>query len=497
MKTSDLKVLSTQIKRYGLQKAFNSMKEFDEWVQRLSTKQIAHFGSLHIDPQKIMFPIELLMNEDLLNCDDYNDRVQAMLKLKNGVGCWHLFSNLCSPYFLNSKTYYEDMQMISQADTARYALWIINDPNFINSKYHHEDLEWIIKAHDQVVASSLANVAANIDSINSPYHQQDMQLIAQVKSTCLQLPRTYPMYGLNYLAMNKVSLEDEYHLENMKILATKPVAKKFLYDLMTDPNTINNKDAKYYREEIDALSSAKSKLSAIAINNFITNPEDFNYNNIEESLYRYGFTIFDIILINRSNSIKGNKNPKYLEYLKLLNKIDDQFVIYFEILMSDKDLLNSGYQSDDLDLLFTITDKDIFMSLYCLMKDKVSLFGNYHMQDVKRISQTTNIKTRDLLLKTATNKRSVNSMHHEYDMEYISKLDLDDKDASCFDSLQYLLVQNDLNDMEYLDALKELYKNQTIQHTDATKNYIKTIEEQVSSNEKVENKSLSKNKRRF
>ena len=65
MKTSDLKVLSTQIKRYGLQKAFNSMKEFDEWVQRLSTKQIAHFGSLHIDSQKIMFPIELLMNEDL------------------------------------------------------------------------------------------------------------------------------------------------------------------------------------------------------------------------------------------------------------------------------------------------------------------------------------------------------------------------------------------------------------------------------------------------
>ena len=127
------------------------------------------------------------------------------------------------------ENYYEDMEMISKAPSARYPLWIINEDDFINSPYHKEDLKLIVETlstrkgtdneSDWLVAEALTSVAGNANSINSPYHQKDMQLIANADRKCLQWSTSISEHSLNTLAINIVSLKDKYHLENMEILA--------------------------------------------------------------------------------------------------------------------------------------------------------------------------------------------------------------------------------------------------------------------------------------
>ncbi|MBQ6546864.1 MAG: hypothetical protein IJL74_02570 [Bacilli bacterium] len=237
-------------------------EDFDKWLNGLTLKQIKNFNSLKADPSEIEFPMYLLIDENLLNCDDYLNRVVAMLRLKNANGWYHLFDGLCFPNFLNSKNYYEDMEMISKAPSAKYPLWIIADDVFINSPYHKEDLKLIVEAKDipmgddkeldWLVAEALTEVASNAYSINSPYHQKDMQLIAYSGSKCLQMSSAYPERGLNKLATNSVSLKDKYHLENMQILAQSPISSKYLYKLMTNSEIINGQ---YYRDEVNILEN--------------------------------------------------------------------------------------------------------------------------------------------------------------------------------------------------------------------------------------------------
>ena len=283
MKSDELKKLISQIRKYNLEKAFDTPKDFDKWLKGLSAKQIKNFNSLTVEPSEIQFPVCFLIDEDLLNCDDYNNRIIAMSKIRNADGWYHLFDRLCSPNFLNSKNYYYDMEMISKAPSAQHPLWIVNEDAFINSPYHKEDLKLIIEAKDTpkengneldwLVAEALTVVAGNEDSINSPYHQKDMQLIAHSGSECLQMSHSYPESSLNNLATNSVSLKDKYHLENMQILAQHPTLGEYLYELMTNPEIIKGK---YYRNEVNALATSKSLLTAMAMYFYILNPDEFN-----------------------------------------------------------------------------------------------------------------------------------------------------------------------------------------------------------------------------
>ena len=232
LKETKIKILIKQIKKYNLTSVFEDYKQFNDWISKLNSRQISNINNLDIDPSLIKFPIELLINKNLLNCEDYNERIKAMLNLNNGDGCWHLFDALCLPNFLKSKNYYEDMEMISKAKTARYALWVINEDAFIKSKYHKEDLKLIVDATNKddnsfLAAEALAMVAMDEGSIKSPYHQKDMALIATSKKDCLQMNNTYPERGLNYLAVNEVSLKDKYHEENMQILSKDLIASKY------------------------------------------------------------------------------------------------------------------------------------------------------------------------------------------------------------------------------------------------------------------------------
>lgn len=508
MKGEDLKKLIEQIKKYDLTKVFDTPEEFDTWLSKLNAKQIHNFNNLMLgEAEIIMFPKRLLIDENLLNCDDYNKRVAAMAKLKNGEGCWHLFDKLCSPNFLNSKGYYEDIEMISKADTARFALWVIDQDAFINSPYHKEDLKLIVETHDTrednsssfMVLDALATVAGNIDSIKSPYHRQDMELIAHARSECLQSSHSYPKHGLNNLAINKVSLNDKYHLENMKILAENPIAIKYLYNIMVNPGIVKGK---YYRDEVEALVNAKSKLTATAIYYYIVNPSALWCLDLLDELHDCGLELSDITLsINRENSVAGSENPKYLEYLKLLNQVDDKFVIIFESLISNKDFLGSPYLEYDINLLLSITDKDIFIDLYRLMTDEDSLSGAYHQKDADLISKTTNEKVRKLLLSKATKKDSINSCYHEYDMQYIAKLDLDSIDEERYKKMYfYLFNLSGINHIEHIDRLEKLYRGEVVETHDAILEHLNCLEQSMSSDEVPKNKRgnvLSRVKRMF
>lgn len=482
MKKEVLKNIINQIKKYSLTDAFKTSKDFDNWVSRLNKKQTKNFFSLNIEPDDIKFPKKLLIDHNLLNCDDYLNRVQAMMKLKNGEGCWHLFDRLCSKNFLNSPKYYEDIEMISKADTARYALWIIDKNEFINSQYHTEDLKLIVEAKESkewLVAEALATVAGNTDSINSSYHRQDMELISKSVSDCLQMSHTYPERGLNKLAINKVSLNDKYHLENMLILSKNPVSKQFLYNLMTNTDVIKGK---YYREEINILASAKSHLTATAMYYYITNPPRNKVNEFSSELYDFVDLSFeDVWLLNGKKSVKGDLNPNYLKNLKLLNGIEDMYVMYFESLLSNEYLFNSKYQEEDINLLLTIKDKDIFMTLYQLMTNKNSLSSEHHKSDVKIISKVTDTKKRALLLSLATNEYNLNSPNHDFDMHYITMLDLANiKEANINTLYYYLFNRAGVNDKTHIESLVKIANGEIVEKPNEVINYLDKLEEELN-----------------
>lgn len=504
MKSEDLKNLIKQIKKYDLSKTFKDVEAFENWLTKLNKKQLNNFNSLVVEPNEILFPKELLINEDLLNLNDYPKRISAMMKLKNGDGCCRLFYKLCSKNFLKSKKYYEDLELISKASTVRYVLYEIDNDNFINSKYHDEDLKMIIDVINKDDknfnwndnASALVTVAANVNSINSPYHQKDMSLIANCDSRCLQGRGTYPRYSLNDLAINKVSLNDKYHLENMQILAKNPIARQFLYNLMTDEDIIKNE---HYRTEIEALKNAKSKLKARAIYYYIVNPNRRDTDYFYEDLYSRGLNYQDICLLEENNNLKGNLNPKYTMYLKLLNEIDDNFVMHFESLLSNKNLFNSKYQEYDLKILISTTDKHTFMDLYKVMSDNDSLSGPHHKEDVELISKTTDSEIRRLLLNKATDIDSINSKNHRYDMEYIAKLDLGSIDEEHYKAMYYYLFNNDgINDKEHVSMLENLYKGIIVEKKDSVLAYLNSLEEELNKNTSNKNeniKILSKTKK--
>lgn len=485
MKKEELKNLINQVRKYDLAKEFDNPEEFDNWLKRLSVKQMQNFNSLTVEPELIQFPANLIINEDLLNCDDYANRIDAMIRLKNADGWWHLFDRLCSPNFLNSKNYYEDMELISKAPSIQHPLWIINKDTFINSKYHKEDLELIVNAKDieredgkrldSLVEEALTVVAGDINSINSPYHQKDMQLIAISDSKCLQSAYSYPEHSLNNLAVNEISLKDKYHLENMQILSRRPELNKYLYKLMTNPGIISGKN---YRDEINAVASAKSEITALAMYRYITNDED-----LRDTFYLYDHNSLDINdtnLIRRDNNIRGEHNPNYLKYLQVLNEMDDKYVLFFESLMSNRIFSNSKYQVYDIELLRSIADKDIFVDLYRVMSDGTSLLSNHHTEDLEIIKNTESKKLRNLLIEKAINRDSLESCYHTYDMKYISKLDMDKIDEDSFQDMNhYLFDINGINHPEHIERLEMVLKGKNVKNYDAILNHLDNLENSI------------------
>jgi len=485
MTKEEVRKIVSQIKKYELVNEFKNKEEVDKWLFGLNQKQINNFISLKISRDEITFPIDYLINPNLLNCDDYVNRVSAMSKIKNGNGRY-LFNMLCHPNFLNSKNYYKDLEKISKAGTFNHALWVITEDTFINSPYHDEDLDLILNAKDtdsdadengkSLVVDALNMVAEDKNSINSPYHRQDMQLIANSGSKCLQSSGCYPDRGINKLAINEVSLKDRYHLENMKILSKAPVSDRQLYDIMTNADIIKGK---YYRKEVELLVGAKSEITARAMYNYIANPTDRERYIYSSIISDVGLDYLDYSMLNRKNNFYSKSDKNYLQNLELLSKVPDIYVMHIEKIITNKNNFNSGHKKFDIDLLLSVTDKDIFMDLFMLMTDKVSLFCEHHVEDALLISRTFDKEIRHLLLQKATDRYSVASDHHRYDMEYITKLDLKNIDKEVWKKIKYYLFTGvGIEDSEHISMLEKLSKGIIVDKNVAILEYLNKLEEE-------------------
>lgn len=499
MDKTELKQIIKQIKKYNLESAFENEKELEEWISNLNSLQINNFIGLDIDFEEVSNFKELLVNLDLLNCDDYKKRVIAISTLKNGDGCYHLFNTLCKPNFLKSKNFYKDIEMLSKADTARYGLWVLGEDDFINSPYHDEDLKLIVEARDTnkersldyIVAEALATVAKNKASINSPYHQEDMRLISIAGSNCLQPSHSYPEDSLNNLAVNPVSLKDKYHRENMKILATDRVANKFLYKIMTNPDTVKGK---YYRQEIEALINAKSEVTARALYYYIVSPEE-KFGSDRDFYKDREYDTKDAYIPVR-DCVPGICDSEYLNNLKKINKIDDRLVMHYASLLMNRNFIKSKYKEYDLALLDTILNKDLFMDLYRIMTSMKSLSSAHHKSDVTIISVADSEKVRKQLVQKATDITSLESKNHDFDMNFILNSNLwYDQDEILSMGLipfneqlseeitYYLFSKEGMEDPQHKEKLEKLAQGIMVERDNRITDYLNKLQAKLDEDE--------------
>lgn len=468
MKTIIIEKGIEQIQKYHLENNFASQSELIKWLTTLKKKEISNFLNLDVNPEEIKFPKELLINKNLLNCLDYQEKIKEMMEIKNGDGCWHLFDRLCSPNFLNSKNYSQDMELLKEAKTPRYALWVIADKTFIHSPSHFADLKKIISAGDDLaLAGSLAEISKNKLSLQSEYHQKDMDLIMKYGSSCVQEFHSYPEHSLNNLAVNVVSLKDKYHLENMQILAENYSKSYYLYRLMTDREIIQGKN---YRKEIEILSKASSPLKARAMFYYIKNPDrkaerNSLSNSLYNELYTSGIDFSKIYLLDKKlETIKGMYHPRYLQYLALLNTIEDKYVIYVEELLSNLSLNQSGYLSKDIETILTIKDDDIFFDLYEVMCSSTSTSSKYHLFDVDRIAQEKDDQKRKWLFLLATNEENLQGKTHLDDIILTSLIDFSILDGKKKEMMEYLFFQpKGITDPSHFSKLENLIEDQSFQ----------------------------------
>ena len=244
---------------YDLLGEFSSTKEMLKWISKLNKLQIKNILSLNIDKKKIKFDTKLLIDGNLLNTEDYLNRVNAIVSIDNAKGWEHLFKYLVTPKFLKSEKFYKDIETLKKADCAQKPLWIIGEPDFINSPYHDEDFELLVtakdnsdKKNDSIVQEAIATIAECDDSIKSGYHKVDLNTVMKYGSKALQLNHSFPESGINILATNPVSLKSKYHLEDMKILAENQEIGNFLYAVMTDSRVVKRKNyRKIVKEMVD------------------------------------------------------------------------------------------------------------------------------------------------------------------------------------------------------------------------------------------------------
>ena len=481
MKAEELKSIIKKIKEYDLSKSFSSTREIEEWLKGLNQRQINNFINLSINPSELDLPLGMLTNENLLNCEDYEQRVRALNEIKNGDGCWHLFGSLCSVHFLKSKTFYEDVKLIATADTARYVMWVIGEEVFANSPYRDEDLRLIVNAKDEsgeemdwLIAESLARTAGSKESIASKHHREDMKLIAKCHPDALQMGGAFPDRGVNKLAINEVSLKDPYHRENMEMLATAPVADTHLFELMTDSVTVKSKT---YRQEVEALYKAKSELKALAIYHFLENPKiEFNW----ELSNKLGSDMFSLNAyeLGRNKTIRGINHPNYQKCVDIINSADDKYVLFIASILADKYSIESGEQDLDIQTILSVTDEDIFMDLYKVMTNKNSLESINHRHDVTLIAKEQIKEKRKMLVAKATDKKSLELRTHEFDMEFISSLDMSKYDTKTIDKMYYYLFNNTgLNHPRHKEILERLAAGEPIEDISEVADYLNQLEE--------------------
>jgi len=131
------------------------------------------------------------------------------------------------------------------------------------------------------------------------------------------------------------------------------------------------------------------------------------------------------------------------------------------------------------------------MDLYRLMLDEESLSSIHHKKDAVMISQTSIENIRKLLLKLATNKYSLNSDNHEYDMQYIAKLDLDSIDKKIYDEIDYYLFRKKGIDCpEHREKLEQLLQGVLVERGTSVSSYLDSLESQLDNSNNNESQII-------
>ena len=482
MNNETLKQIISQIKKYGLVNVFKTIGNFENWMSSINSKQIDNFLSLNIEPKEVENFRNILIDRNLLSCQDYSKKVEAISKLKNGDGCWHLFHRICNPKFLESRNFYKDIEMISKAETARYCLNALEENLFIDSPYHTEDLKLIVEAKDSYTAEALVGVAQNIFSINSPYHQEDMLLISKadnehISSKCSEI-------GLEYLATNEESLNDKYHLENMHILAEHTNANKELFEIMTCKRIIQGKD---YRKEVEILKNAKSRMNARALYYYIVNPREKFFHDAEY-ISSLPNELYDLLgkspRIFDHNLMAGSNDLEYLNNLIKISNMDEKFVMYYTALLMNPHFIKSQYKGFDLKVLESITDFDIFMDLYKLIYKGLDMVDNlHHKSDVMLLIKTLDSKIRKWFIKRMKNE---NNNNYDYDIEYITKLKLDSISDEIKEEMKYYLFEEKgINDPKHREKLESLLNGIMVERQESLLEYLNKLEEELDTKKDI------------
>lgn len=477
MNNETLKQIISQIKKYGLVNVFKTIGNFENWMSSINSKQIDNFLSLNIEPKEVENFRNILIDRNLLSCQDYSKKVEAISKLKNGDGCWHLFHRICNPKFLESRNFYKDIEMISKAETARYCLNALEENLFIDSPYHTEDLKLIVEAKDSYTADALVGVAQNIFSINSPYHQKDMLLISKAN---------HSVDNLVYLATNENSLKDKYHLENMQILAEciTPNVNEELFEIMTYKRIIQGKD---YRKEVEILKNAKNRMNARALYYYIVNPREKFFHDAEyiSSLPK---ELYDLLgkssRIFDHNLIAGSNDPEYLNNLIKISNMDERLVMYYTALLMNPYFISNQYKDFDLKVLESITDFDIFMDLYKLIYKGLDMVDNlHHKSDVMLLIKTLDSKIRKWLIKRMKNE---NNNNYDYDIEYITKLKLDSISDEIKEEMKYYLFEEKgINDPKHREKLESLLNGIMVERQESLLEYLNKLEEELDTKKDI------------
>ena len=82
MNNETLKQIISQIKKYGLVNVFKTIGNFENWMSSINSKQIDNFLSLNIEPKEVENFRNILIDRNLLSCQDYSKKVEAISKLK-------------------------------------------------------------------------------------------------------------------------------------------------------------------------------------------------------------------------------------------------------------------------------------------------------------------------------------------------------------------------------------------------------------------------------
>lgn len=416
MTKQELEQILKQLEKYDLVKEFGTKECLDAWLKALNKKQISNFINLNINPNEVVIIGEAIINDCILKSDEYIEIVKLLIELKKKSS--YINFNYSWAY---NKRLYEDLKSLLRLNITEkneefimVIMSLLGEPSFINSIHHQEDLETIINAFN-----------ANNSALD---------------------------YLIN-LAANSNSLNDPYHLANMRILAEYPVAIDYLYTLMTTEYTIKSK---YYQSEIAALYASPSEIHAASLYSFMYNDaRNFRRDLISEKTRN--------LISDRWANVCGQMIPDYLEKLNFINRLPEDKVVLISYVMSNKALLKSPFYDFDIDFLRKIEDMDLLYELCTLVTDIDFIMNPYHIIDLQIIKEIKDPVTRNLLYRVATNTININSVHHLYDMAHIARYNFSEGKDKEYELISYYVLSSaGINSPNHIRDLEKIYNGEFV-----------------------------------